>query len=296
MANQMLILKQKNLPLPTNIGEENLDQYLNFVNQVPMLSEKEEYDLAMRLRHQQDLEAAQQLILSHLRFVVKIAKSFSGYGLALSDLIQEGSIGLMKAVKRFDPAIGVRLVSFAVHWIKAEIHEFVLKNWRLVKIATTKAQRKLFFNLRSNKKRFGWMGDEEINSVANELNVKPETVIEMEKRMNANEMAFDAPVESDNDENFTPSMYLEDHSGSPEEQVENAQNTAINQSTLQEAMSELDKRAQDIIKSRWLATDKATLHDLSAKYGISAERVRQLENDAMAKLKSKMSNQLGLVA
>ncbi len=281
-----LVVKKNWLPVPSGSNLEGLEQYLRFANKVPMLTEEEEKDYAARLKYQNDMEAAQKLILSHLRFVVKIAKGFNGYGLPISDLVQEGNIGLMKAVKRFDPDFGVRLVSFAVHWIKAEIHEYVLKNWRIVKVATTKPQRKLFFNLRGSKKRLGWFTQEEIESVAKDLNVKPETVIEMEKRMNAYDMAFDAPVESENDEVFTPSMFLEDHSSSPETLVEGEELEHQMHTSLQDAVKLLDDRSKDIITSRWLLDDKKTLHDLADKYNVSAERIRQLESLAMTKLKS----------
>ena len=281
-----LIVKNNWLPVSTGVDLSGLDQYLKHANKVPMLTETEEKDLAARLKYQNDLEAAQTLIMSHLRFVVKIAKGFTGYGLPVADLIQEGNIGLMKAVKRFDPSVGVRLVSFAVHWIKAEIHEYVLKNWRIVKIATTKSQRKLFFNLRSSKQRLGWFTQEEIESVAKDLNVKPEVVVEMEKRMNAYDMAFDAPSESENDEVFSPSMYLEDHSASPEVQIESEELQHKMHASLQDAVATLDDRSKDIITSRWLGDNKKTLHDLADKYSVSAERIRQLENMAMSKLKS----------
>ena len=274
------------LPVSAGVDLTGLDQYLKHANKVPMLTESEEKELAAKLRYQNDLEAAQTLIMSHLRFVVKIAKGFTGYGLPVADLIQEGNIGLMKAVKRFDPSVGVRLVSFAVHWIKAEIHEYVLKNWRIVKIATTKSQRKLFFNLRSSKQRLGWFTQEEIESVANDLNVKPEVVVEMEKRMNAYDMAFDAPCESENDEVYSPSMYLEDHSASPETQIESEELQHKMHASLQDAVATLDDRSKDIITTRWLEDDKKTLHNLADKYNVSAERIRQLENIAMSKLKS----------
>jgi RNA polymerase sigma-32 factor len=285
-VSKELTVRNNWLPVPAGVDLSGLDQYLKHANKVPMLTEAEEKDLATRLKYQNDLEAAQTLIMSHLRFVVKIAKGFTGYGLPVADLIQEGNIGLMKAVKRFDPNVGVRLVSFAVHWIKAEIHEYVLKNWRIVKIATTKSQRKLFFNLRSSKKRLGWFTQEEIESVAKDLNVKPEVVVEMEKRMNAYDMAFDAPSESENDEVYSPSMYLEDHSASPETQIESEELQHKMHSSLQDAVATLDDRSKDIITARWLGDHKKTLHDLADKYNVSAERIRQIENIAMSKLKS----------
>nr|WP_119343892.1 RNA polymerase sigma factor RpoH [Facilibium subflavum] len=286
-----LVVKKNTLPIPALSDTDGLDSYIQFVNSVPMLTEDEEKALAERLRYQHDIDAAQRLIMSHLRFVVKVARGFSGYGLPITDLIQEGNIGLMKAVRRFDPEIGVRLVSFAVHWVKAEMHEYILKNWRIVKIATTKSQRKLFFNLRSNKSRLGWFSDAEVQSVAKELGVKPETVLEMEKRMNAYDMAFDAPVEEGDDEHsFNPSMYLEDHSNNPETVAENEDFEEKIQHKLQHAIDGLDDRSRDIILSRWFADEKLTLHDLAAKYEVSAERVRQLEETAMQKLKSAVAH------
>lgn len=291
MTSKALTVRKQHLPIPALSDTGGLEGYIRFVNRIPMLSEKEEKALAKRLRYQQDVDAAQALIMAHLRFIVKVARGFSGYGLPITDLIQEGNIGLMKAVKRFDPEVGVRLVSFAVHWIKAEMHEYILKNWRIVKIATTKSQRKLFFNLRSSKKRFGWLSDEEVQDVAKELGVQPETVLEMEKRMNAYDMAFDAPIEAAEDARaYHPSMYLEDHSANPEEVVENDDFEKKMQQKLQTSIDSLDDRSRDIILSRWFAEDKATLHDLAMKYCISAERVRQIEEMAMAKLKSSVTH------
>lgn len=281
-----LVPKKNTLPIPALSDTDGLDSYIRFASSIPMLSEEEEKELAHRLRQQNDIDAAQKLILSHLRFVVKVARGFSGYGLPITDLIQEGNIGLMKAVRRFDPDVGVRLVSFAVHWVKAEMHDYILKNWRIVKIATTKAQRKLFFNLRSSKERLGWFSDEEIQSVAKELGVKPETVLEMEKRMNAYDMAFDAPVEESGDESsFHPALYLEDQSRNPEQTAVEDDYEEKVQSKLQGAIDKLDARSKDIILSRWFAEDKLTLHDLAAKHDVSAERIRQIEELAMDKLK-----------
>ena len=288
-----LVPKKNTLPIPAPAlsDTDGLDSYIRYANSLPMLSEEEELELAKALRYQQDLDAAQRLIVAHLRFVIKVARGFSGYGLPITDLIQEGNIGLMKAVKRFDPEMGVRLVSFAVHWIKAEMHEYILKNWRIVKIATTKSQRKLFFNLRSSKARLGWFTDEEVQSVAKELGVKPETVLEMEKRMNAYDMAFDAPIEEGNKgRSYNPSMFLEDQSANPESLVENEDFEAKTQEKLQEAIDQLDDRSKGIIMSRWFADDKPTLHDLAAKYNLSAERVRQIEESAMHKLKKAVAN------
>jgi len=267
------------------IPQGNLEGYIRAANEYPMLTAEEEKDLAERLYYNEDLDAAKALILSHLRFVIHVARSYAGYGLPQADLIQEGNIGLMKAVKRFNPEVGVRLVSFAVHWIKAEIHEYVLRNWRIVKVATTKAQRKLFFNLRKTKQRLGWFNDNEVDLVANELGVSKEDVIEMESRMTGADVGFDLSNDDDED-SFVPSMYLEDKSSNfaAELESENFENQAVDQ--LSSAMETLDARSQDIIKTRWLDENKATLHDLAAKYNISAERVRQLETNALKKLKS----------
>ncbi len=268
----------------------SLDTYVHWVNKIPMLSQQEEFQLAEKLQKNQDVSAAKRLIMSHLRFVVRVAKGYSGYGLPQADLIQEGNIGLMKAVKRFDPNVGVRLVSFAVHWIKAEIHEFILKNWRIVKVATTKAQRKVFFNLRQMKKRLGWSSKAEVESVANELGVKPEVVLMMEQRLNAHDAAFDGTDANDDDSSspvgFAPVHYLEDKSADPALLAENAnwQNEGNHQ--LLNAMEQLDPRSQDILQQRWLTEKKATLHDLADKYKVSAERVRQLESNAIKKLKA----------
>ncbi len=268
----------------------SIEGYLQAVSGIPMLDAEREKQLATRLHEQGDLEAAKELIMSHLRFVAHIAKSYSGYGLPQADLIQEGNIGLMKAVKRFDPTVGVRLVSFAVHWIKAEIHEYVLKNWRIVKVATTKAQRKLFFNLRKNKKRLGWFNQEEVQTVAKELGVSEKEVREMESRMSGQDMGFD--LTSDDDDNsttqYSPVQYLTDNSEDLADQVEQAQWQEQSHNRLLSAMNTLDERSQDIIQSRWLVDDKATLQDLADKYSVSAERVRQLEKTAMKKLQSAM--------
>jgi RNA polymerase sigma-32 factor len=267
----------------------SLDSYIHYVNQIPMLTLEEEKDLANRLFNSNDLEAAKQLILPHLRFVVRVAQRYSGYGLALNDLIQEGNIGLMKAVKRFDPRVGVRLVTFAVHWIKAEIHEFILRNWRIVKIATTKAQRKLFFNLRSIKKHLGSLTQAEAFEVAKDLGVKSSDVYEMEKRMSAYDTSFDLPTDDDGDEGgstqFVPSQYLEDERYNPATQFETEDSTEQSQQTLQHALAQLDARSCDILQQRWLNSEKKTLQELAAHYKVSAERIRQLEQAAMEKLK-----------
>jgi len=266
---------------------QNLEAYMHTVNSVAVLTADEEKSLAERLFYDADVDAARQLVLAHLRFVVHIAKSYSGYGLARADLIQEGNVGLMKAVKRFDPSVGVRLVSFAVHWIKAEIHEFVLRNWRVVKVATTKAQRKLFFNLRSKKKRLGWMNSNEISAIANDLGVPIKDVREMEGRLSAHDAAFDGAMDSDEENSaiHTPAYYLEDAEANPAilHEADNTEET--NNMQLHGALGDLDERSRDILSQRWLAEKKATLHELADKYGVSAERIRQLEKNAMKKLK-----------
>ncbi|MFD0966015.1 RNA polymerase sigma factor RpoH [Seminibacterium arietis] len=267
------------------VPQGSLEGYIRAANEYPMLTLDEEKELTERLYYQEDLEAAKKLILSHLRFVIHVARGYSGYGLPQADLIQEGNIGLMKAVKRFNPEVGVRLVSFAVHWIKAEIHEYVLRNWRIVKVATTKAQRKLFFNLRKTKQRLGWFNENEVDMVAQELGVSKEDVIEMESRMTGSDVGFDLPDDSD-DETYAPALYLEDKSSNfaAELENENFENQAVEQ--LSYALEGLDERSQDIIRTRWLDENKATLQDLAVKYNISAERVRQLEASALKKLKN----------
>ena len=271
------------------VPQGSLEGYIRAASEYPMLSAEEEKELAERLYYKEDLDAAKQLILSHLRFVIHVARGYSGYGLPQADLIQEGNIGLMKAVKRFNPEVGVRLVSFAVHWIKAEIHEYVLRNWRIVKVATTKAQRKLFFNLRKTKQRLGWFNENEVDLVAKELGVSKEDVIEMESRMTGADVGFDLPNDDSEEETFAPSMYLEDKSSNfaAELEDENFETQAVDQ--LSAAMENLDARSQEIIKARWLDDNKATLHDLAAKYNVSAERIRQLESNALKKLKSAVS-------
>lgn len=270
------------------IPQGSIEAYVRSANAYPMLTAEEEQEYAKRLHYHGDLNAAKQLILSHLRFVIHIARNYSGYGLPQADLIQEGNIGLMKAVRRFNPEVGVRLVSFAVHWIKAEIHEYVLRNWRIVKVATTKAQRKLFFNLRKNKKRIGWFNQSEVDMVAKELGVTSKDVREMESRMAAQDMAFDMNDDDDSGENTTiaPVLYLQDKSSDFADSIEedNWENHATDKLT--QALSSLDKRSQDIIRARWLDDEnKTTLQDLADKYSVSAERVRQLEKNAMKKLR-----------
>ncbi|OIM99162.1 RNA polymerase factor sigma-32 [Idiomarina sp. MD25a] len=282
-------LKTMALSVPQGGG---LDGYIQSVNRIPMLSAEKEKALAKRLQEDKDLDAAKELIMSHLRFVVHIARGYSGYGLPQADLIQEGNIGLMKAVKRFNPEVGVRLVSFAVHWIKAEIHEYVLRNWRVVKVATTKAQRKLFFNLRKMKKRLGWFNQDEVETVAKELGVSSKEVMEMEARMSAHDQAFELSSDDDDSKEgstYSPAMYLEDKRSDLAEEIETEDYEAHTQKKLFSAMGELDERSQDIVQSRWLSESKSTLHDLAAKYEVSAERVRQLEQNAMKKLRAAMS-------
>ncbi len=267
----------------------SLDSYFAYVNRIPMLSQEEEYELALRLRQNNDLEAAKRLILPHLRYVAKIAKGYLGYGLPLADLIQEGNIGLMKAVKRFNPKMGTRLVTFAIHWIKAELHEFILKNWRIVKIATTKAQRKLFFNLRGLKKHLGWLSQDEVNEIAKDLKVKAEAVREMEMRLYQADTSYDGHADEDEESAMTlPAAYLCDPKASPALQLETENWTTQSNNALQEALQQLDPRSQEILQARWLDEDKATLQALANKYQISAERVRQLEQNAMLRLKELM--------
>jgi len=279
------------LKLDMSLPINSVDAYIARVNRLPTLSREEEQTLAAQLHENQNLQAARKLVMANLKFVVKVAKAYSGYGLALSDLIQEGNIGLMKAVKRFDPAQGVRLISFAVHWIKAEIQEFILRNWRIVKVATTKAQRKLFFNLRKTKERLGWFTNDEVNDVAKELNVNTGTVREMETRMSGNDISFDMNADEDEDSTTTaPALYLEDHRYDPARLMEASNFAEQGQEQLQQALEHLDTRSREIIHARWLAEPKATLHELAARYAVSAERVRQLEQNAMKKLRLAIEN------
>ena len=272
---------------------QDLNGYIRAVNRIAVLTAEEEHELALRLSEESDLEAARRLVMAHLRFVVHIARSYSGYGLPQADLIQEGNVGLMKAVKRFDPHQGVRLVSFAVHWIKAEIHEFVLRNWRIVKIATTKAQRKLFFNLRGAKKRLGWLNSNEVDAIAKDLDVKPEVVRQMEGRLTAFDAGFDAsPSEEDEQGYQAPVHYLEDGRYDPAIQAEDSDWEEDSTQRLQNALATLDERSRDILQSRWLAESKATLHELADVYGVSAERIRQLEKNAMKKIRLQLDDSL----
>ena len=269
----------------------DLQAYINSVHSIGILTSEEEKKLAEDLYYRNDLDAARKLVLAHLRFVIYIAKTYSGYGLPEADLIQEGNVGLMKAIRKFNPEMGVRLVSFAVHWVKAEIHEYVLKNWKIVKIATTKAQRKLFFNLRSKKKGLGWLTEEEVKAMAEDLGVKPSEVREMEKRLSGIDMPFDPLSDSDDDEaSFAPSQYLEDNDADPAMIFEKNNLSENNSSQLYEAINQLDDRSRDILQDRWLADEKLTLHELAEKYHISAERVRQIEKNAMKKIKQSFSS------
>lgn len=270
---------------------QDIESYLSCVHAIPILTPEQEKELAFKLYENNDLEAARQLVLSHLRFVIHIARSYSGYGLPLADIIQEGNVGLMKAVDRFDPNKGVKVVSFAVHWIKAEIHEYILKNWRMVKIATTKAQRKLFFNLRSKKKTLDWLTKEEAEKIAKDLNVEVKDVLHMENRLTSHDTAFDAPSGTDDEGDVMyPSQYLEDKSFSPEILVSEQEVAEHNSEELAVALSQLDERSKDIISRRYLCDEKETLHELAEEYKISAERIRQIENGALKKLKAAMSN------
>ena len=274
------------LAIPTNLAVGTFDSYVNTVSQMPKLTSEQEYDLAVKYREDGDLDAARTLVMSNLRFVAHVARGYSGYGLPLADVMQEGNVGLMKAVKRFDPEVGVRLVSFAVHWIRAEIHEYVIKNWRIVKVATTKAQRKLFFNLRKSKKGLGWLSKNDAEAIAENLDVDLKIVYEMEERLDGRDMSFDLPTDDSSEDNISaPVNYLEQHEADPALVAEKEDWKGHEESLLSQAMSELDERSQDILNSRWLSDKKATLHELAARYNVSAERIRQLEKNAMKKLK-----------
>jgi len=282
-----LVAKHTGMVFAGPVG--SLDSYIDRVSQIPVLSKDDEVALAVRFRSEADLDAARQLVLSHLRFVVHIARGYLGYGLPMGDLVQEGNVGLMKAVKRFDPGVGVRLVSFAVHWIRAEIHEYVLRNWRLVKVATTKSQRKLFFNLRKMKKNLAWLSEAETAAVARDLGVDVADVREMEQRLSARDMSFDPAPESDDEENYSPAMYLPASNADPAAEVERAEWEEDSTDRLSIALEKLDERSRSILKRRWMTDDKATLHELADEYGISAERVRQVESNAINKLKGLMA-------
>ena len=284
------------LARPNALAADNLlagplgsfEAYAERISRIPVLTREQELELASRFRNEEDLEAARTLVMSHLRFVLHIARGYSGYGLALGDLVQEGNVGLMKAVKRFQPDMGVRLVSFAVHWIRAEIHDYVLRNWRLVKIATTKAQRKLFFNLRRMKKNLAWLSQAETQAVARDLGVTVAEVTEMEKRLSARDLSFDPP-DADDEDSYGPSLYLPAPDADPAMQAEDSEWDADVRERLTGAVAHLDARSQDILQRRWIAEDKATLHELADEYGISAERVRQIEAAALKRLKSLMA-------
>jgi len=285
-AAQVLVARTDNL-LAGPLG--SFDAYADRISRIPVLNREQEHELAVKFRRDNDLDAARQLVLSHLRFVLHIARGYAGYGLPMGDLVQEGNVGLMKAVKRFDPAQGVRLVSFAVHWIRAEIHDYVLRNWRLVKVATTKAQRKLFFNLRRMKQNLGWLSQAETQAVARELGVAPDEVTEMEQRLAARDMSFDpTPEGEDEDRHFGPAHYLPAPDADPAARVEGAEWDADLRRRLGSAVADLDARSQDIVRRRWLADDKPTLHELAAEYGVSAERIRQIEVAAVKKLRQLM--------
>jgi len=282
-------LVQRNLQFLPSGPVGSVDAYIQAVSTIPVLSQEEEHALAVRLQEDGDIDAARQLVLSHLRFVVHIARGYAGYGLQLGDLIQEGNVGLMKAVKRFDPSVGVRLVSFAVHWIRAEIHEFVLRNWRVVKVATTKAQRKLFFNLRKAKKHLGWLSAEETRAVARDLGVSERDVTEMEQRLSTRDLAFDpAPDTGDDDTVYTPAAYLPSPESDPAQNAEQDDWESAASERLQTAMARLDERSRRILEARWLAENKRTLQDLADEYSVSAERIRQLEANALKKLRGMM--------
>ena len=288
MSGTSLALSNPSLVVAGPVG--SLDAYIDRVSSIPMLSREDEFELARRFRNDADLDAARDLVLSHLRFVVHIARGYLGYGLPVGDLIQEGNVGLMKAVKRFDPDMGVRLVSFAVHWIRAEIHEFVIRNWRLVRVATTKAQRKLFFNLRRMKKNLAWLSEDETRAVAGELGVEPGEVREMERRLSARDLSFDpAPDADDEDGIASPSLYLPSREIDPATQVENAQWDGAVAASLTSALGKLDERSRAVVKARWLAEEKRTLQELANEYGVSAERIRQIESAAIKKLRAAMT-------
>ncbi len=277
-------------PMDVSAPGQNLEAYLSSVQNIAILTPEEEKRLAEDLYYRNDLEAARQLVMAHLRFVVHIARGYSGYGLPQADLIQEGNVGLMKAVRKFNPEVGVRLISFAVHWIKSEMHEYIIKNWKIVKVATTKAQRKLFFNLRSQKKELNWLSRDEIKTISNELGVDEKSIKEMESRLSSSDMSFDPPSEANDDEaSFSPSGFLADESKDPAELIEREDSEEYSHELLHKAMSALDSRSKEILIDRWLQDQKLTLHELADKYGVSAERIRQIEKAAMEKVKSFIS-------
>jgi RNA polymerase sigma-32 factor len=287
MDTMQLVARRNDFLLSAPIG--SFDAYLDQVAQIPILSREREQELAVNFRDEGDLGAARELVLSHLRFVVHVARGYSGYGLPLADIVQEGNVGLMKAVKRYDPTLGVRLVSFAVHWIRAEIHEYVLRNWRLVKVATTKAQRKLFFNLRRMKKNLAWLTHDETQAVARDLGVRPEEVTEMEQRLSSRDLSFDPAPDVDDDEGYGPAAYLPAADADPAEQVAEAEAEAETSHHLARAIEALDARSRDIVQRRWVTEEKATLHALADEYGVSAERIRQIEAAALRKLRGTLT-------
>jgi RNA polymerase sigma-32 factor len=276
-----LVVRSETLPVVAG----DLDAYTQAIQAFPVLDAQQEKELALKLKRENDLDAAKALVMHNLRFVIKVSRGYNGYGLPLTDLVQEGSIGLMKAVKRFDPDMNVRLISFAVHWIRAEIHEYILRNWKIVKVATTKAQRKLFFNLRSSKNRLGWLNKEEVDSVASDLNVSSKDVLEMEKRLSGQDISFDLSASDDDDQAYSPSQYLTDEANDPADALEAEDWNEYTQNRFYTALETLDERSKDILAKRWLAEEKATLQELADQYGVSAERIRQLENTAIKKLK-----------
>ena len=277
-------------PSQLNSPGKDIESYLSSVHAIPILTKEQEQELALKLYEEDDLDAARQLVIHHLRFVVHIARSYQGYGLPLGDIIQEGNVGLMKAVRKFNPEVGVRLISFAIHWIKSEIHEYILKNWKIVKVATTKAQRKLFFNLRSKRKELNWLSSDEVKMISSELGVDEKSVKEMESRMNSSDVSFDPPAEANDDQaSYSPANYISDSSMDPAELIEKNDLEKHNNSELLSAISELDQRSKEILMDRWLSDMKPTLHELSDKYGVSAERIRQIEKSAMNVIKEKLS-------
>ena len=282
--------KKSSLPVEALLPGGKIEAYIQAVSQIPILTSEQEKEIANRLFYESDLDAARALVMSHLRFVVHIARSYSGYGLPQADLIQEGNVGLMKAVKRFNPEMGVRLVSFAVHWIKAEMHEYILRNWRIVKVATTKAQRKMFFNLRSAKKKLAWFTAAEVKSVANDLGVSEAVVRQMEGRLAAQDMAFDGLTDEDDDLSIAPAQYLEALDANPAQIIEKQDWAKNSVDRLYASLNHLDDRSKDILASRWLSDQKATLHELASKYSVSAERIRQLEKNAMKKVKMSLAH------
>jgi RNA polymerase sigma-32 factor len=280
MTNALVVRRET---LPVVAGD--LDAYTQAIQAFPVLDAQQEKELALKLKKENDLDAAKALVMHNLRFVIKVARGYNGYGLPLPDLVQEGSIGLMKAVKRFDPDMNVRLISFAVHWIRAEIHEYILRNWKIVKVATTKSQRKLFFNLRSSKNRLGWLNKEEVDSVASDLNVSSKDVLEMEKRLSGQDISFDLSASDDDEQAYSPSQYLTNEADDPADTAEAEDWNDYTQNRFYAALETLDERSKDILAKRWLAEEKATLQELADQYGVSAERIRQLENTAIKKLK-----------